>query len=126
MWHGRAAGCLEQLEAVQAGCSGLLLTRVAELVTYLQRNKARLVHYAQRYRLGLPISTSAAESAVESVVGDRFKKYRKMRWTPKGANALLHIRVADLNGELASALKRRHWTRPKPANDSSWFYAWAA
>jgi hypothetical protein len=126
LWHGRAAGCLEQLEAVQEGSSGMLLTRVAELVAYLQRNKARLVHYAQRYRLRLAISTSAAESSVESVVGDRFKKNRKMRWTPKGANALLHIRVADLNGELASALKRRHWTRPKPANDSRWLYAWAA
>ena len=108
LWHGGATGCLEQLEAVQEGCSGMLLTRVAELIAYLRRNKARLVHYAQRYRLGLPISTSAAESAVESVIGDRFKKNRKMRWTPKGANALLHIRVADLNGELASALKRRH------------------
>lgn len=104
LWHGRATGCLEQLEAIQEGCSGMLLTRVAELVAYLQRNKARLIHYAQRYRLGLPISTSAAESSLESVVGDRFKKNCKMRWTPKGANALLHLRVADLNAEPASAL----------------------
>ena len=61
---------------------------------------------------------------MESVVDDRFKKNRKMRWTPKGANALLHIRVANLNGELASALKQRYWTRPQPANDDIW--PWAA
>ena len=60
-----------------------------------------------------------------ALVGDRFKKNRKMPWTPEGANALLHIRVADLKGELANAFERRHWTRPKPANDG-WFYLWAA
>jgi hypothetical protein len=117
LWHGRAAGCLEQLKAVQPGCSGLLLARLAELVAYLEKNSFRLVHYAERYRAGLPIATSAAESAVESVIGERFRKNRKMRWTHEGANALLHIRVADLNGELASALKRRHWRRPKPRYD---------
>lgn len=40
-----------------------------------------------------------------------------MRWTHEGANALLHIYVADLNGELASALKRRDWKRPKTTYD---------
>ena len=30
-----------------------------------------------------------------------------MRWTPKGANALLHIRVANPNDELGNALKER-------------------
>lgn len=53
-----------------------------------------------------------------------------MRWTNKRANALLHIRVADLNGELKEALKRRHLKRPRAANDdySDWFdwEAWEA
>ena len=47
---------------------------------------------------GLPVSTSTAESAVESAIGDRFKKNRNMRWTNEGANALRHIRLDDLNG----------------------------
>lgn len=111
LWHGRAARCLEQLKAVGPGCSGLLLTRLVELMAYLERNSFRLVHYAERYRAGLPIATSVAESAVESVIGDRFRKNRKMRWTQEGANALLHIRITGLNGELASTLKRRHWRR---------------
>jgi hypothetical protein len=125
LWHGRAAACLEQLKTVQLRCSTPLLTRgVGELIDYQHNNRDRLVDYGERYRSGLPISTSTAESAVESVVGDRFKKNRKMRWTPKGADALLHIRVANLNGELASALKQRYWTRPRPANDDIW--PWAA
>ena len=54
LWHGRAAGCLKQLKAVQLGCSGLLLTRLVELIAYLEKNSFRLVHYAERYRTGLP------------------------------------------------------------------------
>jgi len=54
-----------------------------------------------------------------------------MRWTKEGANALLHIRVADLNGELAIALKRRHWRRPKTTYDPRRYWwmsgsAWVA
>ena len=130
LWHGRATGCLEQLRAVQPRCSGPLLTRLVELIAYLEKNSFRLVHYAERYRQGLPISTSAAESSVESVIGDRFRKNRKMRWTTEGANALLHIRVADLNGELAGALRRRHWRRPKQSDENNpwrcWWMSWPA
>ena len=102
-----------------------LKTRVAELIAYLGRNRERLVDYGTRHRSGLPISTSMAESAVESVIGDRFKKNRKMRWTPKGANALLHIRVANLNDELGNALKERHRARTRPANEPA-FYSYLA
>ena len=87
--------------------SDALKARIAELIASLGVNRDRLVDYGARYRSGLPISTSMAESAVESGVGDRFKKNRKMRSTPKGANALLHIRVA------------------RPANEPR-FYSWAA
>lgn len=126
LWHGRAAGSLDQLKLVLPQCSGPLYDRVNELIVYLTRNRDRLVNYGVRYRQGLPISTSTAESAVESVVCDRFKKNRKMRWTPAGANALLHLRVADLNGELISALRQRHWARPKAAANDPWFYLQAA
>ncbi len=130
LWHGRADGSLERLRAIQARSDGSLLAQVTELIAYLSNNSSRLVNYGQRSRAGLPVSTSTAESAVESVIGYRFKKNRKMRWTHKGANALLHIRVADLNGELEEALKRRHWKRHRAANDDylEWFDldAWKA
>lgn len=130
LWHGRAEGSLKKQRAIQARSDGAVLAHVSELITYLSNNSTRLVNYGQRHRAGLPISTSTAESAVESVIGDRFKKNRKMRWTHKGANALLHIRVADLNGELKEALQRRHWKRPRAANDDylDWcdYEAWEA
>jgi len=34
-----------------------------------------------------------------------------MRWTTAGANALLHIRVADLNGELADIFKKPQYVK---------------
>lgn len=123
LWHGRADGCLKRLRAVLPQTSDALNARLAELISYLSKNRHRLIDYGVRHRAGLPISTSLAESAVESVIGDRFKKNRKMRWTPKGANALLHIRVANLNGELATALKERSCLRRQPANDPGFFYA---
>ena len=66
-----------------------------------------------------------AESAVESVVGDRFKRNRKMRWTPQGRECLLHIRVANVNGQLANALKERYKARARPTNEPM-FYSRAA
>lgn len=125
LWNGRAVASIDRLSSILPQATDALKSRVSELISYLENNRDRLVNYAVRYRLGLPISTSTAESAVESVIGDRFKKNRKMRWTPTGANALLHIRVANLNGELSDALKQRHIVRTQPANEPT-FYSFAA
>lgn len=106
LWHGRARGTIERLREVEKSTKDKLQENVKELIGYLEPNQCRLINYAARYRAGLPISTSLAESAVNFVIGDRFKKKGQMRWTTAGANALLHIRVADLNGELADIFKK--------------------
>lgn len=67
-----------------------MVAHECELIAYLSNNNSRLVNYSQRSRAGLPVSTSVAESAVESASGDRFKMNRKMRWTHKRANAFGH------------------------------------
>ena len=53
-----------------------------------------------RYRKGLPISSSIAESAVNLLVSHRMAKKQQMRWTNEGAHHLVQVRVAALNGEL--------------------------
>jgi hypothetical protein len=60
-----------------------------------------LVNYGERYRKGLPISSSIAESAVNQVVSLRMAKKRQMRWTDAGAHHLAQVRVAVLNGDLS-------------------------
>src|SRR5689334_17590405 len=48
---------------------------------YLESNSRYLVNYGWRYRRGMPISSSIAESAVNEVVSLRCAKKRQMRWT---------------------------------------------
>jgi hypothetical protein len=91
---------------------------LAKLVKYLLPNESRLINYGARYRNGLPIASSLAEATVNFVIGEQFKKKGQMRWTPRGANALLHIRVADLNGELDDWIKGRFQMQPS-ANQKS-------
>jgi hypothetical protein len=47
---------------------GKVRQHVAELLGYLERNAAALVHYAARRRRGEPIATSFVESAVDEMV----------------------------------------------------------
>ena len=67
--------------------------------------ETRLNEHSARDSAALPISTKLAESAAASVIGDRFKENTKMRRTQVGANAVLHVRVANRNGELATEIR---------------------
>ena len=46
-----------------------------------------------------PISSAGAECAVDYVIGQRMKRNAHMRWSQEGANALLQVRCAALNGQ---------------------------
>lgn len=74
------------------------LTR--ELQTYLTLNTAALVDYGRRYRAGLRIASSGAESVVNSLVNARMNKRRQMRWSPQGAHRVLQVRAAVVDGRL--------------------------
>ena len=65
------------------------------LYFYIDNNAGTLVNYGARYRKGLPISSSIAESAVNQVVSHRMAKKQQMRWTDEGAHCLAQVRVAD-------------------------------
>lgn len=69
-----------------------------------------LVNYAARRSKGLSISSAGAESAVDYVVGQRMKRNGHMRWSTEGANALLQVRCAVLNGLDVRNFKR--WDPP--------------
>ncbi|WP_157017177.1 hypothetical protein [Mesorhizobium xinjiangense] len=79
---------------------------VRELETYLGLNTSALVDYGRRYRAGLPISTSRAESTVNSLVNTRMNKRRQMRWSPKGAHRVLQVRAAVVDGRLSGGQLR--------------------
>jgi hypothetical protein len=71
---------------------------------------AFLYDYARRRPLRLPISSAGAESVVDYLIGQRMKRNGHMRWTREGANSLLQVRCAVLNGQDVRNSKR--WYPP--------------
>src|SRR4051794_38609989 len=126
LWHGRWTGCRRKLAALRrwtkrkpvrdvAGI-GRLQRRVGDLLGYLERNQAALVHYAARRRRGEPISTAFVESAVNEIVAKRLNKAQQMRWSRASVQPFLDVRTAVLNDTLEDAFRQRY-PGFRPAND---------
>ncbi|MGT2455327.1 ISKra4 family transposase [Cupriavidus basilensis] len=111
LWHGQQARCLERLESLRRD-TGWVGARnpLGRLIRYLRGCSRYLVNYQQRRAQGLPISSAGAESVVDYVIGQRMKRNGHMRWTIPGANALLQVRCAVLNGQDVRNFKR--WYPP--------------
>ena len=52
-------------------------------------NRGAIINYGKRYRAGLRVASTLAESAVNSLVCKRMVKKQQMRWSIRGAHALL-------------------------------------
>lgn len=114
LWHGQYERCRQRLFVLRrdTGWVGKACV-LSKLTAYLERNKSWLANYAARRAQGLPISSAGAESAVDYVVGQRMKRNGHMRWTREGANNLLQVRCAALNGQKVQNFKR--WYPPPGA-----------
>lgn len=118
LWHGhvdRAIGDLEQLVAKfkarqeEGALVGARLHSLgAQLLTYIRSNRNAIVNYGKRYRSGLRVATTLAESAVNSLIAKRMVKKQQMRWTHHGAHMLMQVRTAEVNGELRDRLRARY------------------
>jgi len=75
-----------------------LVARCTELRSYIENNEGALIDYDQRYRAGKPISTSRAEGTVNQLVNARMNKRWQIRWSPRGANRVLQVTAAVLDG----------------------------
>jgi hypothetical protein len=135
LWHGRWPGCRRRLAALcrwmqrrpMRDVAGVDKVRqhVADLLGYLERNEAALVHYAARRRRGEPIATSFVESAVDEIISWRMNKAQQMRWSKPTLQPFLDVRTAVLNDTLEDALRHRHHSF-RPANDDHRLTAVAA
>ena len=137
LWHGRWPGCRRRLAALcrwaerrgvrDVAGMNKLRQHVADLLGYLERNEAALVHYAARRQRGEPIATSFVESAVDEIISWRMAKAQQMCWSRATLQPFLDVRTAVLNDALEDAFRRRHLGfRPRPANDDNRFTATAA
>lgn len=78
------------------------------LVTYLSNNQQRM-NYPRYEKLGLPIGSGEVEAQCKTLVQARCKQ-AGMRWTTRGAEALLRVRCAVRDGRYATAFG--HWPTP--------------
>jgi hypothetical protein len=88
------------------GMARKLAKTVEEFHTYIDRNRAFIPNYGERYRYGERFSTGFVESTVNQVISKRFCKRQQMQWTKRGAHQLLRTRVKTLNQALGAVFQR--------------------
>jgi hypothetical protein len=117
LWHGNVYKAFKKLADIEMdlevavantgdGTGLKLLRAVEEFHTYIERNRAFIPNYGERYRSGERISTGFVESTVNQVISRRFCKKQQMQWTKRGAHLLLQTRVKTLNQELGAVFQR--------------------
>jgi hypothetical protein len=70
---------------------------LSKVIAYYDRNR-RWMRYDAYLAAGYPIGSGAVEGACRHLVKDRMEG-SGMRWTPAGAEAVLKLRAAHLNGD---------------------------
>jgi hypothetical protein len=131
IWNGKAKDAKVTLERIRAvmpvfqgeqGCrktdpsSRRLWTALREIDRYLTSQSAWLVNYAERHRAGLRVGTSITEGTANFLVNRRMAKSQQMRWSRRGADLLLQVRCAILNGKLGSGLGHLFEAEADPAS----------
>ena len=123
LWHGRVDRAIRDLQEllddlrpadeIENVPTSRLRSLGAQLLTYVVSNRSAIINYGKRYRAGLRVASTLAESAVNSLVGKRVAKSQQMSWSVRGAHMLMQVRTADINGELRDRL-RAEFRKPDP------------
>ena len=120
IWNGKAKDARITLERIRQvmpafqGDSGgkrdpssrRLWTSLREIDRYLTSQSSWLVNYAERHRAGLRVGTSLTEGTANFLVNRRMNKSQQMRWSRRGADLLLQVRCAVVNGKFDADLGR--------------------
>jgi hypothetical protein len=132
IWNGTAKDAQITLERIrevmpvfqgEPGCrkrdppSHRLWTALRELDRYLSNQSAWLGNYAERHRAGLRVGTALTEATANFLVNRRMNKSQQMRWSRRGADLLLQVRCAVLNGKLGSDFGQLFEAEADPASD---------
>jgi hypothetical protein len=81
----------ERFESIEA--------KLDELRSYLYANRESVRGYAEAYRNGERISTAHVERTVNQLINWRMCKKHQMGWSRAGAQYLLHVKTAIINGD---------------------------
>ena len=112
LWHGNINGArqamtrvfkllqafdIDRTRATTALAAKRLRTAMGKLRDYIEGQSAHLVNYGLRHRQGRSIGTSTTEGLANALVNQRMNKLQQMRWSAKGANAVITIRAYHFN-----------------------------
>jgi hypothetical protein len=87
--EGRVEKIIRQAQARQPRCKEVAAVVRAE-IGYLEKNKSRM-RYAEYRQDGLFVGSGVLEAGCKTIVGQRLKN-SGMRWTVRGANAIISLR----------------------------------
>ena len=122
IWNGQAERALARVshllrlskgDELGSTTSHLLQQGLMTLRPYIEQNLDSIANYAERYRSGKRIASTSAEASVNALVAKRMVKKQQMRWSERGANLLLQVRVALANGDLEERLAYKPPVQPQ-------------
>ena len=131
IWNGKASDARITLERIrelmpafrgtrgrgsQSPAARRLWTALREIDRYLSSQSAWLINYAERHHAGLRVGTSITEGTANFLVNRRMNKEQQMRWSRRGADLLLQVRCAVINGKLGSGLGHLFEAEADPAS----------
>jgi len=97
LWHGLTEKAINFLNETDTSLIKNQ-TRMAELISYLERNKPYIPCYEIRKKLGLKNSSAIGEKMNDLVVAER-QKHNGMSWSKEGSVALASITALKRNNE---------------------------
>jgi hypothetical protein len=74
--------------------------KLKELRSYLYSNRESVASYAETFRNKERDSTAHVETTVNQLINWRMCKKHQMAWSRTGAQYLLHVKAAAINGKL--------------------------
>lgn len=106
MQKGGPRAVLRALVRVLRAGNAVDADKVRKEFRYLYSNRHRMP-YAELHEKGLPVGSGAMESSIKQVCVSRLRQ-PGMKWTQKGAHAVLGLRCAKLSGTLMATTDRKH------------------
>jgi hypothetical protein len=122
LWRGRPWRAMVNLRRLQRDAVRWLRPRrdhggyarkrieaaISDFAGYIRGNRRAVPNFARARAAGHRISTAHVESVMNHLVNHRMSKRQQMRWSPKGAHFLLHVRADVLNGTLTDRYRQLH------------------
>lgn len=103
LWHGDVDATLSALGALRPTAAGAEpVSRLEQTINYLRTQRAWLGDYATWQEAGYPVGSGLIERAVFVVINRRMKR-QGMRWCRANADAVVALRVRELNTDAVAA-----------------------